>query len=107
MFTTDDPGTAVEVALHTIDAHSADDELPDVRGGIAFGTVLLRLGDVFGEPVNLASRLTEQARPRRLLVDERTAEALGPDGAYVLKRLRKRSVRGYRSLTPYLLQRAD
>lgn len=73
MFTTDDPGTAVEVALQTIDAHSADDE----------------------------------ARPRRLLVDERTAEALGPDGAYVLKRLRKRSVRGYRSITPYLLHRAD
>jgi len=107
MFTTDDPGTAVEVVMQTIDAHSADDELPDVRGGIAFGTVLLRLGDVFGEPVNLASRLTEQARPRRLLVDERTAEALGSDGAYVLKRLRKRSVRGYRSFTPYLLTRAD
>lgn len=107
MFTTDDPTNAVEVALQTVEAHLADDELPDVRAGIAFGTVLLRLGDVFGEPVNLANRLTEQARPRALLVDARTADALGSDAAYVLRRLRKRSVRGYRSLTPYLLTRAD
>lgn len=106
MFTTNDPGTAVEVALQTVGAHVADDELPDVRAGVAFGPVLVRLGDVFGQPVNIASRLTDEARPRTLLVDARTADALADDGAYDLKRLRRRSVRGYRSLTPYLLRRA-
>jgi adenylate cyclase len=107
LFTTDDPGTAVEVALLTIEAHAADDELPDVRAGVATGPVLLRLGDVFGQPVNIASRLTDEARPRGLLVDARTAEALADDGTYDLKRLRRRSVRGYRSLTPHLLRRTE
>lgn len=105
LFVTDDPGTAVEVALRTVAAHAADDELPDVRAGVALGPVLVRLGDVFGQPVNIASRLTDEARPRSVLVDERTAAALADDASYALKRLRRRSVRGYRSLTPYLLRR--
>lgn len=105
LYVTDDPGTAVEVALLTVAAHARDDELPDVRAGVALGPVLVRLGDVFGQPVNLASRLTDEARPRTVLVDARTAEALAGDGSYDLKRLRRRSVRGYRSLTPYLLRR--
>jgi adenylate cyclase len=105
MFVTDDPGTAVEVALQTVQAHVADDELPDVRGGVALGPVLVRMGDVFGEPVNLASRLTDEARPRTVLVDERAAAALADDASYDLRRLRRRSVRGYRALTPHLLRR--
>ena len=105
MYVTDDVGTCVEVALRTVEAHCADDELPDVRGGVAAGPVLVRLGDVFGQPVNLASRLTDEARARTVLVDSRVAEELADDGAYELKRLRRRSVRGYRSLTPYLLRR--
>lgn len=106
LYVTDDPGTAVEVALQTVAAHAADDDLPDVRAGVAHGPVLVRLGDVFGQPVNIASRLTDEARPRTVLVDERTAAALQGDGEYDLKRLRRRSVRGYRSLTPYLLRRS-
>jgi len=111
MYATDDPRAAVEVALDTVAAHAADDELPDVRAGIAYGPVLQRLGDVFGDPVNLASRLTDQARPRSVLVDSAVVEALEDsgmaEGAYETKRLRKRSVRGYRSLTPHLLRRLD
>jgi adenylate cyclase len=107
LYVTDDPLTGIEVALETVEAHDADDELPDVRAGVALGPVLVRLGDVFGQPVNLASRLTDEARPRSVLVDERLAEALGGDPAYDLRRLRRRSVRGYRSLTPWLLRRSE
>ena len=105
MYVTDEPGAAVEVALRTVDAHVLDPELPDVRAGVAHGPVLVRLGDVFGQPVNIASRLTDEARPRTVLVDDRTAAALAHDGSYELKRLRRRSVRGYRALTPHLLRR--
>lgn len=107
LFVTDDAGSAVEVALQTVEAHVEDDELPDVRAGVALGPVLVRLGDVFGSPVNLASRLTDEARPRTVLVDDEVAGALREDGSYELKRLRKRSVRGYRSLTPHLLRRTS
>jgi adenylate cyclase len=105
LYITDDPGTAVEVALQTVDAHAEDDELPDVRAGVSLGPVLERLGDVYGSPVNLASRLTDEARPRTVLVDQAVADALADDASYDLKRLRRRSVRGYRSITPHLLRR--
>ena len=107
LYVTDDPGSAVEVALQTVDAHCEDDELPDVRAGVALGPLLVRLGDVFGSPVNLASRLTDEARPRAVLVDQAVADALADDASYDLKKLRRRSVRGYRSLTPYLLRRTS
>lgn len=107
LYVTDDPLTGVEVALETVEAHVADEELPDVRAGVALGPVLVRLGDVFGQPVNLASRLTDEARARSVLVDTELAEALAGDPAFVLRKLRKRSVRGYRSLTPYLLRRSE
>lgn len=105
LYVTDEPDSAVDVALQTVEAHAEDDELPDVRAGVAYGPLLVRLGDVFGAPVNLASRLTDEARPRSVLVDQATADALADDGSYELRRLRRRSVRGYRSLTPYLLRR--
>ena len=106
MYVTDDALAGVEVALQTVAAHEADDELPEVRAGVALGPVLHRLGDVFGQPVNLASRLTDEARPCTVLVDRALADELAEDPSYELKRLKKRSVRGYRSLTPYLLKRA-
>lgn len=109
MYVAADAVSAVEVALDTVAAHACDDELPDVRAGVAFGPVLERLGDVFGQPVNLASRLVDEARPRTVLVDDQLAEALHRDdlvdGAYRLRRLRRRSVRGYKALTPHLLRR--
>ncbi|MCY7364635.1 MAG: hypothetical protein LH469_04885 [Frankiaceae bacterium] len=88
-------------------ARSMGHELPDVRAGVALGPLLVRLGDVYGAPVNLASRLTDEARPRTVLVDQATADALADDASYELKRLRRRSVRGYRSLTPHLLRRTS
>jgi adenylate cyclase len=41
-----------------------------MRAGMAAGPVLVRSGDYFGGPVNLAARLTDRARGGRVLVDE-------------------------------------
>ena len=103
LYTTDQPQSGVSVALDTISEHEADEELPSVRAGVASGPVLFRLGDVFGETVNIASRLSSEARPGSLLVDRRVAEELGED--LEVKELHRRAVRGYRSLTPYLVRR--
>lgn len=107
LYATDDLANAVEVALATVEAHEVDDDLPAARAGVALGPVLVRLGDVYGQPVNLASRLTDEARPGTVLVDDTAATALATDPAYVVKGLRRRSVRGYRALTPHLLRRAQ
>ncbi len=107
LYATDDLANAVEVALATVEAHEVDEDLPAARAGVALGPVLVRLGDVYGQPVNLASRLTDEARPGTVLVDDTAASALATDPAYVVKGLRRRSVRGYRALTPHLLRRAQ
>ncbi|MDX6200104.1 MAG: adenylate cyclase [Actinomycetota bacterium] len=106
LFVTDDIVAAAEVALDTVAAHAADEALPEVRAGVALGPVLSRLGDVFGEPVNLASRLTAEARPSSVLVDRLAAEALAGDASYELRPLKHRTVRGYRALRPHALRRA-
>ena len=98
---------AAEVALETVEAHERDETLPEVRAGIALGPVLTRVGDVFGEPVNLASRLTDEARPSTVLVDRAAADALAGNASYRLVRLQHRSVRGYRALRPLVLRRSE
>jgi adenylate cyclase len=103
LYTTDRAIDAVGVALDTVEQHEAEEDLPSVRGGVACGPVLVRLGDVFGEPVNLASRLSSEARPGSLLVDKQVAGELA-DG-FVVTQLQRRAVRGYRALTPYLVRR--
>ena len=45
-----------------------DDELPLIRAGLAYGPVFTRGGDYYGRAVNLASRITETARPGSVLV---------------------------------------
>jgi adenylate cyclase len=70
LYVTDDPRSAVEVALTLTDRGEDDDDpFPRVRAGVAYGEVTNRLGDVFGPIVNVASRLTSIARPGAVLVD--------------------------------------
>ena len=77
-----------------------------MRVGAAYGAVLRRLGDVFGEPVNIASRLTSIARPGRVLVDRELAEALRPhEEEFRLRRVRGISVKGYSRLETWALKR--
>lgn len=106
MWINEDPGAAADTALAVVEAHELEESLPRVRAGLALGGVVSRLGDVFGEPVNLASRLTSQARPGSVLVDSHLAEALTGHPAFSLRTLLHRPVRGYRSLRPQLLRRA-
>jgi adenylate cyclase len=106
MFAVDDPATGAEVAMRIAEQVGEVEELPDVRVGVAFGAVLSRLGDVYGEPVNLASRLTSVARPGTVLIDRELAMQLeGVDG-WRLRRIPRRPVRGYPLLAPVRLRRA-
>jgi adenylate cyclase len=107
MFVTDDPAAAAELALRLAEEVEADEQLPELRVGVAYGEVLARLGDVYGEPVNLASRLTTIARPGSVLVDRSLATALEADPRYRLRRVPPRPVRGYSLLQGFRLRRAD
>lgn len=80
LYAADDAGTAAEIALRLIETMSNDETMPELRVGIAFGTVTTRMGDVFGTTVNLASRLTSIAPKDTVLVDGALAEELGRHG---------------------------
>jgi adenylate cyclase len=107
LFVADDPATSAEIGLQLSEHAAAQDDLPDLRVGMAYGTVLSRLGDVYGEPVNLASRLTSIARPGSVLVDRELATRLDGDPRWRLRRVPPRPVRGYTLLHPMRLRRGD
>ncbi|MCH8854905.1 MAG: adenylate/guanylate cyclase domain-containing protein [Proteobacteria bacterium] len=75
-----------------------------LRGGMAVGPCLVREGDVFGNPVNLAARLTDLARPWRLLADADVADDLEEAGLRT-QRLRPVRIRGVGTRRPLAVRR--
>jgi adenylate cyclase len=106
LFITEQPDAAAEIALGLIEQLAEFDSLPELRIGIALGPVLTRFGDVYGEVVNIASRLTTHAKPSRILIDDSLAEALEPECTYRVRPHRTLKVRGYRRLPSWDLTRA-
>ena len=107
MYTASDAATGVEIALRICERVAEIEALPALRVGVAFGPVLARLGDIYGEPVNIASRLTSLARPGSVLVDREFAAAVEEDPRWRLRRVPPRPVRGYTLLQGFRLRRAD
>lgn len=101
LFVAQDAPAVAEIALR-ISEWSAASETPSVRVGLAYGEVILRLGDVFGTPVNMAARLTASARPGKILVSPSLAAEL--DG-YSLRGVKPRSLQGLGRVRPYRLSR--
>jgi adenylate cyclase len=69
MFHFAEPRAAVLTALDIV-AELERTDMPPARVGINAGPVVFRDGDYFGRTVNLASKITEYARPREVLVSE-------------------------------------
>jgi class 3 adenylate cyclase len=72
MFTTPDAASGAAAALDLLDLAGADERLPPLRIGLAYGPVLRRYGDCFGWTVNLASRLCAAASPGAVLLHSDT-----------------------------------
>ncbi len=105
LFVNDDPMAAFATAEGIINVIGRDPRMPDVRVGLASGGVVLRLGDVFGPPVNLAARLTQVARRNRIIVDHATADLL-PADQIESRPLPPRPVRGFGVVEPVAVRRA-
>ncbi len=98
LFVTDDPRQGTRTALDLVKQIAMRTELPDICVGLATGSVISRLGDVYGPPVNLAARLSHVARSNRVLVDDATAEALGDE--FDTRALPPRPLRGFGNVSP-------
>jgi adenylate cyclase len=104
LFVNDDPIQAYDTAEGIINVIGRDSRMPDVRVGLASGSVVMRLGDVFGPPVNMASRLTAVARRNRIIIDAHTAELL-PEDQFETRSLTARPVRGFGLVEPVAVRR--
>jgi adenylate cyclase len=105
-----EPQPLLDAALGLIDAAEAEGEdFPQLRAGMALGSALSRAGDWFGRPVNLASRITQVARPGSLLVEREVRESARE--AYRWSYAGERRLRGIREPVPLFrarpLARAD
>jgi adenylate cyclase len=78
MLVSPDPPALAEAALSLVEAADAEGEdFPPLRAGLAYGAAVGQGGDYYGHPINLASRITEVARPASVLASEEATEAIG------------------------------
>lgn len=106
LFVIDDPIAAAEATLELVDFFTAEDALPQVHAGLAYGSVLDRGGDVYGPVVNVAARLASLARKGTIRVDQAMATELHAADQFTVSARAPRRVRGYLQLTSYRLRRA-
>lgn len=104
LFVSEDPVQALDIAFDIVGVIGDDKRMPDVRLGLATGSVVMRMGDVFGPPVNMAARLTTVARRNRVIVDQVTAGRL-PDGDFETRTLPARPIRGFGLVEPVAARR--
>lgn len=79
MLVSPDTGALVGSCLDLLEEMSAEEGMPLIRAGIARGPAVTRGGDFYGAPVNLASRITEIARPGSVLVSSEVRDEVPDD----------------------------
>jgi len=107
MFSHRDAHAVSVTALALAEACEADDLVPQVRVGVAFGPMLAWEGDLFGRTVNLASRLVGVARPGTVLVSAELAALLKGDEAFVVREIRDVKLDGIGKTRPWVLRRPE
>jgi adenylate cyclase len=105
LFIASGPRQGIDIACDVVERMGADPEMPDVHVGLATGPVVMRLGDVFGSPVNLASRFTGIARRNRVIADSATAEAVTGVSGYATRSMTEREIRGFGKVQPVSIRR--
>ncbi len=76
MYVADTLDEAIAIASDLIVRLGAESALPPVHCGVAYGPTVRVGGDVFGQTVNMASRLTGIARPGTIVVERAAAKHL-------------------------------
>jgi len=76
MFVCPEPAPLLDIVLKLVEVVDTDNDFPRLRAGVAAGMAVSRAGDWFGSPVNMASRVTDVARPGTVLVADSVWDAL-------------------------------
>lgn len=99
MLVSREPQPLLDGALDLVAAaDAAGEDFPPLRAGLACGESLSRAGDWYGRPVNLASRITDFARPSSVVAAKELRDAID-DGAYAWSFAGKQRLKGIRGET--------
>ncbi|HTQ15889.1 adenylate/guanylate cyclase domain-containing protein [Mycobacterium sp.] len=82
MFVCPEPLPLLDTVLKLVEVVDTDNDFPRLRAGVAGGMAVSRAGDWFGNPVNVASRVTGVARPGTVLVAESVFDVVGEDAGF-------------------------
>lgn len=95
MLASHDPDALLEAALALVERGEEEGgDFPQLRAGVAYGEALARAGDLYGRPVNLASRVTAIARPGSVLATAEVRESVR--GEYAWSAAGRRRIKGVR-----------
>jgi len=97
MLVSPQPQPLLDAALNLVEQAADEGErFPALRAGLANGQALRRHGDWYGRPVNLASRVTEIARPGSVLTTANVRESLdeAEQGKLEWSRAGRRRIKG-------------
>ncbi len=106
MFSVPDEAAAAEIALSLAETYRDDDELSDVRVGLASGPVLQREADLFGPVVNRASRLVNIAFPGSVVAAGEICDALDDVEGITWKSIGVRNLKDIGKVQLFVLRRA-
>lgn len=76
MWVSSSPRVSVQIAADLANHETFNEEVTQVRAGLAFGTVVNMNGDYFGHAVNLAARLVDAAMPGQILASTPVRDAV-------------------------------
>ena len=107
MYVSTDPVALAGAMLDLVATAEHDSPLAGapMRAGLAAGECLVRQGDYFGPPVNLAARLTDRARAGTLLAAPELLDPLGEH--FALRRLPPIHLRGLGHQRPIAVRHPD
>ena len=105
MFSVPDEASAVEIALSLSETYRDDDELSDVRVGLAAGPVLQREADLYGPVVNRASRIVNIAFPGSVVVSGEIIESLAEAEGITSKSIGSRNLKDIGKVPLFLVRR--
>ena len=107
MFSVPDEASAVEIALSLSETYRDDDELSDVRVGLAAGPVLQREADLYGPVVNRASRIVNIAFPGSVVVSGEIVDSLADAEGITSKSIGSRNLKDIGKVPLFLVRRAS
>ncbi|CAN5859706.1 adenylate/guanylate cyclase domain-containing protein [soil metagenome] len=107
MFSVPGEDSAAEIALSLSETYRDDDELSDVRVGLAAGPVLVREADLYGPVVNRASRIVNIAFPGSVVCAVEVHDALAGREGLTWKAIGSRNLKDIGKVPLHVLRRTS